>query len=635
VKKVLLERIRLKHTRELLQQWQREFINNRKLRAYGVDQLVERHNSQNLMSVIYVISEGGQTPAQYSKIRCWREWKEMTMRARRWRHFSYLHRKMFSQHLVRVVLRAWKSVCGKEKPREMQRMDLEPIAVMDRYLGIEAKINSGVQIEQLMSNKEVARLVCPSIVRVMEPAGGGGGGGGGGDDGIINRTIRFSQHTDNLCAAIAEGNQNRVAELLSQGADVNTVRGDGTGQTPLHVAAITSSAEGVKIAGLLLSCGADVMVRDKEGRCPLDMAVDPRVACLIHQHQNRLMTWEFTQEERRKSVEVMNHAWGDLTTRWLWKAVIYAVIRQRMILARKWVMKLEVRRESIIDEYKAYKASDSKMLEQTDGADDKADDGNEKKQQEGEEGEEGGQAEESTDPNGVPWDVKKKLWYIFPTMEGHERLAHVLTFLSKTQIIAERSLLPDIQLLSDYGVDLVRGETDKRLFTVRLDPETRLLQTPVETAEEIAERRKPLTPAEQMSRADSWFADWCIKHESELAAVLMDDTWVFPADGGPKRRRKSLMSEETRMLKAVMICAAALEAKQAEVTNQRRASVLRDSILLGDVDRRVMKGLSFARSSSDQKQPWAPRINPITLNVVPYYRKRTKAISVAMRNPRG
>jgi ankyrin repeat protein len=68
--------------------------------------------------------------------------------------------------------------------------------------------------------------------------------------------------------AAADGDTNRVRELLASGADSNAA--DGAGWTPLHFAAQQGAAE---VISLLLGAGAVVDSRDSSGNTPLLRAV--------------------------------------------------------------------------------------------------------------------------------------------------------------------------------------------------------------------------------------------------------------------------------------------------------------------------------------------------------------------------
>ncbi|KAE8421609.1 ankyrin repeat-containing domain protein [Aspergillus pseudocaelatus] len=73
-----------------------------------------------------------------------------------------------------------------------------------------------------------------------------------------------------LLAALMEGHQPVVEILLRHGADLNSVSSL-RGWTALHVVSFIGHMEAVK---LLLEKGADITVRDHEGRTPLHLAMD-------------------------------------------------------------------------------------------------------------------------------------------------------------------------------------------------------------------------------------------------------------------------------------------------------------------------------------------------------------------------
>ncbi|KAE8358042.1 ankyrin repeat-containing domain protein [Aspergillus caelatus] len=73
-----------------------------------------------------------------------------------------------------------------------------------------------------------------------------------------------------LSAALMEGHQPVVEIILRHGADLNSVSSL-RGWTALHVVSFIGHMEAVK---LLLEKGADITVRDHEGRTPLHLAMD-------------------------------------------------------------------------------------------------------------------------------------------------------------------------------------------------------------------------------------------------------------------------------------------------------------------------------------------------------------------------
>ena len=74
-----------------------------------------------------------------------------------------------------------------------------------------------------------------------------------------------------LYNAVLRGNTDMAALLLSHGADPNAVTGPNPGMTPLHVLAERTVGTGLPwtdkyMTDLLLSWGADPLVRDRKGR---------------------------------------------------------------------------------------------------------------------------------------------------------------------------------------------------------------------------------------------------------------------------------------------------------------------------------------------------------------------------------
>ena len=79
-----------------------------------------------------------------------------------------------------------------------------------------------------------------------------------------------------------------VATLLEHGADVNQVCRR-SGSTPLHRAVTSTGAPGTagrkdeacEIIELLLQFGADVTIKNKNGKTPLDYVVDKQIRSLL------------------------------------------------------------------------------------------------------------------------------------------------------------------------------------------------------------------------------------------------------------------------------------------------------------------------------------------------------------------
>lgn len=70
-----------------------------------------------------------------------------------------------------------------------------------------------------------------------------------------------------------------VSQLLTAGASCNAL--DRFEETPLHKVADDPSPEGLKIASLLLSAGARLDIKDKDGKTPLDLAREAHNTKLI------------------------------------------------------------------------------------------------------------------------------------------------------------------------------------------------------------------------------------------------------------------------------------------------------------------------------------------------------------------
>ena len=84
-----------------------------------------------------------------------------------------------------------------------------------------------------------------------------------------------------LWEAAMNGNIKAVKQHLAAGTDVDT-RDDVNGWTPLHFAAVDGHKE---VAELLITKGASVNAKDKDGRTPLDLAKPyPEIADLIRKH---------------------------------------------------------------------------------------------------------------------------------------------------------------------------------------------------------------------------------------------------------------------------------------------------------------------------------------------------------------
>jgi len=95
-----------------------------------------------------------------------------------------------------------------------------------------------------------------------------------------------SHNADSLTDAIVMGSTSEVTSIIKRDpASVN--RKDGTGQTPLFMAAFVGNA---KIAKLLVDHGADVNAKDGLGHTPLDNAVffqHDDIAAILKQHGGR------------------------------------------------------------------------------------------------------------------------------------------------------------------------------------------------------------------------------------------------------------------------------------------------------------------------------------------------------------
>ena len=75
----------------------------------------------------------------------------------------------------------------------------------------------------------------------------------------------------NIWQAATVGNIEAVKQHLAAGVDVDVKAESSDEWTPLHYAAYSSQKE---VAELLIDKGADVNAKDKNGKTPLDWAVD-------------------------------------------------------------------------------------------------------------------------------------------------------------------------------------------------------------------------------------------------------------------------------------------------------------------------------------------------------------------------
>ncbi|EQC28010.1 hypothetical protein SDRG_14282 [Saprolegnia diclina VS20] len=103
-----------------------------------------------------------------------------------------------------------------------------------------------------------------------------------------------------LQAAVSYNQTELVAYLLAQGAKVSL--GDNDDETPLHF------CESVEVAELLLDAGADLNVKNADGRTPLDAALDEDNEELRDFYVNRgaessgILSEEHATEEQLKAL---------------------------------------------------------------------------------------------------------------------------------------------------------------------------------------------------------------------------------------------------------------------------------------------------------------------------------------------
>jgi len=89
-----------------------------------------------------------------------------------------------------------------------------------------------------------------------------------------------------LLRAAENGDVDKVKSLITAGADVDTR--NVVCDTPLHCATQPRERIGARIIRLLMAGGADLTVKNKDGRTPLDMAVIRSQNSSLHSPRNRL-----------------------------------------------------------------------------------------------------------------------------------------------------------------------------------------------------------------------------------------------------------------------------------------------------------------------------------------------------------
>jgi hypothetical protein len=639
-KALAMERVRLIRTDSLLRRWQNQILALHQLRAYRIEQLTQRYRQPMFMAVGFTLS---RLRPQFLQLSCWREWRLLAVRSRRWRRFTFLQRKMFSEHLMRTVLRGWSMVSGK-KSKEVERLSLEPVAAMERCLGLELKMDRGFIPENILTNLELARLLAPTLVT--------------GDAATDARRGIPSPQVDELCEAIAENDEDRVGKLLAAGVPIEGVMTDGSERTPLHVAACQASPHYLRIIGILLGCGASVSSRNKQGRTPLEVATDPRTAALLHAHRNRLVAAGYTKEERRRCVDVLNELWSDMTTHSLWKFVTYALIRHHLREINKRVAECKIP-EALLQrewaQYQKFRNTAGFGLEpDIDDGDISADDptatveaavvmdamatkapsafealnsfageaisvsfGSPTAELGGTGTMRGGISAPLARPFGgtfpfanhhmaatfielkdtaygtgdddpmLSMERRDKLWALFPKFETSERFSHVLTLLERTQLSSDKAFLLDPKLLQDLGMDLQRGEVDNTVYRTVFKPDTFLIDTEPLSKEE----RRGGTRRGKAARATGTMTmtgDGEDKPEvSDNSLYGRSDAWYKDWCQANRSILASMMpppgegaTDETNRMKTLTACLQFMEMKIKWVLEERRSLLRRDKSLI-------------------------------------------------------